>query len=144
MSASRPPFSNFCFLNEVKQGCSPPSTFINLHSLFFPGVLFMAKRRNPKKAAAKKIPVRTDTVSVENETIKRVNHTIATIERFLAKWNASDIKPRNMLPEIVKIRKFHYALSNWQSGAVRAQGRENEESRLRRLQDFVAICNSYS
>lgn len=103
----------------------------------------MATKKNPGKAG-RRIPVRTDTVSVEKDTIRRVNHTIATIESFLVKWDASDIKPRNMFPEVVKIRKFRDALLNWQRGAVRAQEGEDEESRLRRLQDFVVICNSYS
>jgi len=96
------------------------------------------------KKSAKGIPVRADTVSVEKETIRRVDRTIATIGRFLAKWDASDIKPKNMLPEIVRIRKFHDALLNWQRMAVRAQGEGDEESSLRRLHDFVVICDSYS
>ncbi len=96
------------------------------------------------KKSAKGIPVRADAVSVEKETIRRVDRTIATIGKFLAKWDASDIKPKSMLPEIVKIRKFHDALLGWQREAVRAQGKEDEESRLRRLHDFVVMCNSYS
>jgi hypothetical protein len=128
------------FSNEIKRGFFPHDTFINLHSISFFGVLFMAK----KNKSAKGIPVRADAASVEKETIRRVDRTIATIGKFLAKWDASDIKPKNMLPEIVRIRKFHDALLSWQRDAVRAQGREDEESRLRRLHDFVVMCNSYS
>lgn len=128
------------FSNEIKRGLSPHDTFINLHSISFFGVLFMAK----SKKSAKGIPVRADAASVEKETIRRVDRTIATIGKFLAKWDDSDIKPRNMLPEIVKIRKFQDALMNWQRIAVRAQGGGDEESRMRRLHDFVVICDSYS
>ena len=100
----------------------------------------MAKR----KKSAKGIPVKTDPASVEKETIERVSHTLAKIGNFLARWDASDIKPTNMLPEVVKIRRFRDALLNWQRIAMRARGEVDEESRMRRLHDFVLICDSYS
>ncbi len=103
-----------------------------------------AKGKPAGKEAAKRIPIKTDIVSVEAETIKRVNKTIATIEEFLARWDASSIKPDDMFPQVVKIRQFHDALLGWQKTAVRAQGRETEESRLKRLRDFVLIIRSYS
>ncbi len=97
-----------------------------------------------KKKTGRKVPMRTDLNSVEKDTIKRVNHTMAIIENFLAKWNASAIKPRDMLPQIDRIKRFHARLANWQKDAVKPHGKESEEARVRRLRDFVVICNTYS
>ena len=135
-----PPFD---FSNVIKQGLPGSGIFINLHSLFFAGVLLMAKGKNPKKATAG-IPVKADTVSIEKETIQRIGRTLATIEDFLAKWDESDLKPDKMLPQVAKIRQFHDALVVWQKNAILSQEKGNEESRLKRLHDFVNICNSYS
>ncbi len=90
------------------------------------------------------MPVKTDIASVEDETMKRVNHTITTIEDFLAKWDASKIKPDDMFPQILKIRQFHDALSGWQRDALKARGKEGEGGRIKRLRDFVLICRTYS
>ncbi len=104
----------------------------------------VAKGKPARKETEKRIPVKTDMASVEAETIKRVNKTLSSIEEFLARWDASGVKPDDMFPQVVKIRQFHDALLGWQKTAVKAQGRETEESRLKRLRDFVLIIRSYS
>ncbi len=103
-----------------------------------------SKSKPVRKEAVRKVPVKTDMTSVETETIKRVNKTITTLEEFLARWDASNIKPDDMFPQVIKIRQFHDALLSWQKTAIKAQGKETEQSRLKRLRDFVLICRSYS
>ena len=97
-----------------------------------------------KKAAVKDVPVKTDIASVEDETIRRVNRTLTTIEDFLAKWDASRARPDSMFPHITKIRQFHDALVSWQSGALRSRGKAGDEERIKRLRDFVLLCRTYS
>jgi hypothetical protein len=103
-----------------------------------------AKSKPARKEAVRKVPMKTDMASVEEETIKRVNKTITTLEEFLVRWDASSLKPDDMFPQVIKIRHFHDSLLNWQKAAVKSHGRESEQSRLKRLRDFVLICRSYS
>jgi len=103
----------------------------------------MAKKKPSKKTDRKKVPVKTDISSVEKETIKRAGRTITSIEKFLAKWDASKIKNDAMEPQIEKIRRFHGELLKWQKSALKGQ-RDKDGERLRRLQDFVIICRNYS
>lgn len=103
----------------------------------------MAKKKSSKKASRENVPVKTDISSVEKETIKRADRTITSIEKFLAKWDASKIKNEAMTPQIERIRRFHSELMKWQKDALRGQ-RDKDGDRLKRLQDFVIICRNYS
>lgn len=103
----------------------------------------MAKKKSSKRTDKKKIPVKTDISSVEKETIKRADRTITSIEKFLAKWDASKIKNDAMNPQIEKIRRFHSELVKWQKDALKGH-RDADKTRLRRLQEFVIICRNYS
>jgi hypothetical protein len=91
-----------------------------------------------------RIPLKTDISSVEEETIKRVDRTLTTIEEFLSRWDSSKIKPDEILPQITKVKEFHRELSSWKRDAVRAHGQDNEDERVKRLYDFVLLCRSYS
>jgi hypothetical protein len=110
---------------------------------------FMVKKKAPAKArpsrreAVKNIPVKTDISSVEEETIKRASRTISAIEAFLAKWDASKVKPDDMFPQIAKIRQFHDTLVSWQKEALKTKGRTDEESSVKRLRELVLICRTY-
>lgn len=105
----------------------------------------MASKNTVAKAGpAKKAAAKVDVGSVEDDTIRRVARTISTIENFLAKWDASRIKPDAMFPHVTRIRQFHTELLQWQRAAVKARGREDEESQVRRLRDFVVLCRMYS
>jgi hypothetical protein len=103
----------------------------------------MAKKKaakiKPKKVLG--IPRKMDVASIEAETIKRVAKTISTFENFLTKWDASKTKPSVMYQHVLKIRKFHHALTVWQKTAGK---KADDETRTRRLQNFVFICRSYS
>ena len=108
----------------------------------------MAKRPSkshgvPKKAAGK-VPVRTSTAAVEEQTIARVERTIRTLDEFLAKWDGAKVKPDELFPQVMKIRQFHEALTSWQRDALKAKKQTDEEGRMKRLRDFVLICRMYS
>lgn len=95
-------------------------------------------------SARKAVRARVDVGAVEDETIRRVSRTISTVEDFLAKWDAASLKPDSMFPHVARIRKFHGELVGWQRAALKAKGREGEESQIRRLHDFVVLCQTYS
>jgi len=140
-------FSPFftCFTvkgTEVEPPASYYSIFIKLKGLFSPRVLFMAKKKNVKKAG-KKVPVKTDINSVEKDTLERVSHTLKILEEFLMKWDAS-AKPHDMVPEIDRVRRFHDELQGWQADALKPHPKEDEDDRIRRLAAFVEICLNYS
>jgi hypothetical protein len=97
-----------------------------------------------KSSGVKRIPEKSDMSFVEEETIQRVDRTISTIEGFLARWDGSRLKPDDMFPQVVKIKRFHDALLSWQKEAVRSRGKEDDAARMKRLQDFVLICRTYS
>ena len=132
----------------------------------------MAKKRGNNKSEAKRVFVKTDYASIEDETIVRVEKTLSTINDFLSKWDASAIKPEAMAQQVVRIKRFYDALSSWQvetsklrgSGAGLKPGlrkdevkggrkgtvgsfylgsRSGEQSRIKRLQEFVMICRAY-
>ena len=81
--------------------------------------------------------------SVEEETMKRVAKTLSTINEFLNKWDEASA-PDDLIPQIVKIRKFRDALSSWKEQALKTKGKEPDETMMRRLQEFVLICQTYS
>jgi hypothetical protein len=85
-----------------------------------------------------------DSASVEKQTIERVERTIATLERFLSRWEESAKKPAVMIPQVAKIKRFHDALGAWQKQASRARRQDDEALRINRLRDFVLICRMYS
>ncbi len=91
-----------------------------------------------------RVPVKTDVVSVEEETIRRVGRTMASIEEFLAKWDASAVKPDDLFPHVVRIRQFYDALSGWQKEALKDKMKKDQDAIVRRLRDFVLICRTYS
>ena len=105
----------------------------------------MAKKKVAMKARPTKVSVqmKTDVVSVEAETIKRVDKTISTLEVFLSKWDASKLKPDHLFPHVIKIRKFYQVLQRWQKEAT-TKKKVDEATRARRLREFVFICKTYS
>jgi hypothetical protein len=103
----------------------------------------MARRKEPKAAKAG-IPMRMDSASIEEQTVQRVNRTMATMEGFLSRWDASAKKPEAILPQVAKIRRFHEALSGWRRMSLREKGSKDETGRIRRLRDFVMICRAFS
>jgi len=85
-----------------------------------------------------------DSASIEEQTLERVDRTLATIDNFLSRWDSARNRPDAMFPEIVKIRRFKEALSAWQRLSLKAKKKDDEENRIRRLRDFVMICRTYS
>ena len=104
----------------------------------------MARKKSSKNTDVRKIPVKTDISSVEAETIKRADRTISAIEKFLSRWDSSEIRNNMMIPQIEKVRNFHDALVDWRANAVKSHKGEDDKERLQRLQEFVTICQRYS
>jgi len=102
----------------------------------------MVKKKGSRSIG--KIPVRMDSASIEEQTIERVNRTMATLENFLSRWDASRDRPNGMFPEITRIRRFRDALGAWRRVALKAKRKDDDENRIRRLRDFVLICRTYS
>ena len=100
------------------------------------------------KSASNSDPEKKDSASdisiVEEETIKRVNKTMKSIDEFLAKWDSSKVKAEEMIPQVAKIKEFHKVLSKWQHDAVMSKGRGSNAERMKRLKEFVLICETYS
>jgi hypothetical protein len=101
-----------------------------------------SKPKISRKETAKKVPIKTDIASVEEETMKRTDKTIATIEAFLERWDTARMKPDDMFPQIAKIRQFHDALVEWQKEALKSKGKTAEG--VKRLRNLVLICKTYS
>jgi len=116
--------------------------FLKLERHYFDQVFLMAKNKSSKKGTSSKVPVRTDVSSVEAETIKRANHTISSIEKFLKKWESSKIKNKLVVPQVERIKKFHDELVKWEKKAAKHKG--SEKDKLKRLHKFVIICRNYS
>ena len=49
-----------------------------------------------------------------------------------------------MYPHVQKIKRFQDALTTWQKEALRARSKADDETRMKRLRDFVLICRTYS
>jgi predicted MarR family transcription regulator len=101
----------------------------------------MVKKKSGR-AEVGRIPVRMDSASIEEQTMERVDRTMATIGKFLSKWDAAGRKPDAMALQVTRIKQFYDALGAWQKMALRAKGRET--GRVQRLRDFVLICRIYS
>lgn len=84
---------------------------------------------------------RRNRASVEKETVKRVDQTIKKIEKFLKKWDDSEAKPDQMLPEIGRLKEFRQALLKWKKDAGKSRSEADKE---RLIREFVLICNTYS
>jgi len=109
----------------------------------------MVKKRPATKARIGRkdvasIPMRTDAVSVEEETVRRVERTLTAISTFLSRWDSSGFKPADMYPHITRMKRFREELQAWQKEAVRAKSRQDEGARIERLRNFVLICRTYS
>jgi hypothetical protein len=89
------------------------------------------------------VPVRMDSASIEEQTLERVDRTMANIEDFLSRWEAVR-KPDALFPQVAKIRRFRDALGAWRRMALRGRGKKDDEARMHRLRDFVLICRTYS
>lgn len=106
--------------------------------------MMVKKGSKPDASGRKKVPVKTDTAAMEEQTIERAGRTIKTLEDFLHKWDSAESRPDLMFPEVVRIRQFCDMLKAWRKGAMESRGSEDDEARMKRLRDFVVLCSSYS
>jgi hypothetical protein len=103
----------------------------------------MVKKKSGR-AEVGRVPVRMDSASIEEQTLERVDRTMATIEDFLSRWDAAGRKPDTLFPQVAKIRRFRDALGAWRRTALRGRAGKDDEARMLRLRDFVLICRTYS
>ncbi|HID72443.1 TPA: hypothetical protein EYP38_00760 [Candidatus Micrarchaeota archaeon] len=107
------------------------------------------KRKAAKKTRRPKglpVSVKKKSISMmEDETLKKAKQTIASIEKFMRRWEKADSKPRDMQVEVVRLQRYHDALEKWHKEASRARKKgETEAERIDRLRDFIMICFTYS
>ena len=80
---------------------------------------------------------------IESETIEKVSRTITVLEGALATWEASKEKPKELEGKFARYKRFHGALTVWETNALKARGKEESfETRVRRLKEFIDICYS--
>jgi len=94
-----------------------------------------------------RVPVKKDISGIESETIARAGKTIQAIDNYLSKVQVAQSGrsiPKDLFPEIVRMRHFRDMLDSWRRDAISAHGRENEPERRSRLQEFIIICNTFS
>ena len=104
-----------------------------------------AGKRTPKKAGAREAVSPRNIDKVEKETIDRANKALSTLEVAIASWDAAAKKPLHLKDKFMRYRKLHDALSEWEKKMLRSIGkREDYDTRVSRLQEFVTICYSYS
>jgi len=88
--------------------------------------------------------VDTNLDSVEEDTLKRVEHTMLSLGSFLSRWDASRTKDNDLFPQVAKIRTFYQQLAAWQKEAVRARGKGGRDAQIKRLRGFVVLCRTYA
>ncbi len=98
--------------------------------------------KNAPKKALRISELSKDNIDiVQRETIRRVNKTVTALEAALATWEASKEKPEDMEEKFTNYRRFHDALENWERKSLQAQNKkENFETKVKRLNEFVEIC----
>ncbi|MBI5046251.1 hypothetical protein HZC07_00780 [Candidatus Micrarchaeota archaeon] len=82
---------------------------------------------------------------VEKETLKRVNKTISTLENAIESWNALKQKPKTLEQKFIKHKQFYEQLAKWETKTLKDMRKKDDfDSRIHGLQDFVNICYAYS
>ena len=82
---------------------------------------------------------------IENQAIDKVNRTITVLEGALATWEAAKEKPMDLKERFMRYRQFRDALAMWETKALRSRGKKEDlNSRVQRLREFVDICYAYA
>ncbi|MBI5223601.1 hypothetical protein HY990_04210 [Candidatus Micrarchaeota archaeon] len=106
------------------------------------------------KLPVQKISSKTDSVSssnsdidffaLEEQALMKADKTIIAIEKFLATWDSSKVKPPTILPQVQKIKSFYASLLSWQKESLKSRAKKDPISSQKRLRSFVSLCKSYS
>lgn len=106
-----------------------------------------AKEEKQTKKAEQTVPAgqkvsESDIKQMEKLTVQRVNNTLKVIENALETWDASQSKPQDLFPRVVKLKEFHNALTEW--NRKMQQTREADvDTKVGVLREFVDICYRY-
>ncbi|MFH1394036.1 MAG: hypothetical protein ABIH29_04100 [Candidatus Micrarchaeota archaeon] len=111
-----------------------------------------ASRRVTKKAAkanaSKGLPLsikKKDLGMLEDDTLKRVKSTLASLDKFLHKWDRTKTHPDEMYNDVRQLQRYRAALGKWYTGAQKARkDKETDSERVSRLREFILICFTYS
>lgn len=80
---------------------------------------------------------------VEIDAFNKINRTIDSIEAALTEWNSLKQKPSFLRSKMLKYSGMKTALETWINDFVKRDVDESYKDRLKRLQDFVDICEIY-
>ena len=103
------------------------------------------KRRDSKQSVAKPSAMSEKELrKVEDETLRKVNSTISSLEIAIAGWNASKEKPEELARKYRNYVWLHEELSKWATRLLKSRkGKADFDERIGLLGEFVKICSSY-
>jgi hypothetical protein len=82
---------------------------------------------------------------MERQALEKANKAISAIENAIAVWEASQEKPDDLKPRMIRLKYFYDALSNWEKKLLKSMGRKDQVGeRVERLKEFTDICLTYS
>lgn len=101
---------------------------------------------NPDEEAARKEAYSVSNIDeMEKQALDKANKAISAIENAIAVWEASQDKPEDLKPRMIRLKYFYDALSNWEKKLLRSMGRKDQVGeRVERLKEFTEICLTYS
>ncbi len=104
-----------------------------------------SKRRTTKKTSEKSATMSEKELrKLEDETLRKVNSTISSLEIAIAGWNASKERPDDLAHKYRNYIWLHEELSRWATRFLKSRKRRPKfDERIGLLSEFVKICNSY-
>jgi hypothetical protein len=121
----------------VKRGNPSPSRGVSRQVTA--AVPASAARRPPE-------PITEENIDrIEKETIAEVSRAITVLESVIAQWDALEKKPEDIKGDFTRYKRFHEALTEWETRILRsASGELDLGRRIHRLGEFVKICNVHA
>lgn len=111
----------------------------------FPPTAPPGGRQDPGSRRPPEIITQSNIDRIEKETIAEVSRAITVLESVLAQWDALDKKPKELRDEFVNYKRFHEELTEWETQILRSAGEEMKlDERIKRLSEFVRICNAHA
>jgi hypothetical protein len=87
----------------------------------------------------------SDVEEMEKLTLDKANKAISAIENAIAVWDASNDKPEDLKPRMVRLKYFYEAITGWEKKMLQTMGKkELIGPRVERLKEFTEICYAYS
>jgi len=81
---------------------------------------------------------------IEDDTLKKVNSSISSLEIAIATWHATKKKPKDLEPKYEKYIWLHKELSKWATRMLKSRKHGSGfDARIKLLGNFVKICSVY-